>query len=205
MVGEGEQAVVAVAPQATAADFAYSSSNNAEFRQGEIISGLIQYIYSPANGDLIEQAHPFVVIASQDCDLLQDFNKTKDGGDSDLNSILCYEARIASEIRTSVAGSDIWKRVIQNNDERYHALQAPPPVADAREEGLPDLVIDFKRFFSISSEDLRFQIGSGQAFRRSCLEPPYREHFQNRAAAYLQRVGVPEPHKLAPVVKKQAE
>lgn len=205
MAGQGEQAVVAVAQQASAADFAYLPPNNAEFRQGEIVSDLVQNIYSPASGELIEQAHPFVIIASQDCDLLQDYNRTIAGGESDLNSILCYEARVATEVRTTVAGSDVWKRVVQNNDERYHALQAPPPVADAQEAGLPDLVVDFKRFFAISSEDLRFQIDNGQAHRRTCLQSPYREHFQNRAAAYLQRVGVPEPHKLAPIAKKAAE
>lgn len=174
----------------------YARTLDAEFRQGEIISGLNQHIYDSSVEELETKSHPFVVIASQDCDLLQDHNNRAAGNPTDLNSILCYEAHPAPAIRASIKGSDIWKRIVQNKDDRYHALQSVPPECDTTAIGLPDLIIDFKRFFCVASDELTRQIGSGVAARRTRLETPYKEHFQSRAAFYLQRVGLPNNHQL---------
>jgi hypothetical protein len=40
---------------------------------------------------------------------------------------------------------DMWQRVRQNKDERYHFLQRIESGEDARGEGLAELSIDFKR------------------------------------------------------------
>ncbi|MBZ9693926.1 hypothetical protein [Mesorhizobium sp. CO1-1-9] len=170
-----------------------------EFRQGEIISGLRQYLYYPEDQSVDTREHPFAIIASQDCDLLQDFDALAANSQSQLNSILLYEAHPTRDVRGKVAGSDIWKRIVQNNDERYHALEAAHPRHDLSSIGLPDLVVDFKRLFSVPAEDLAKQVKAGTAVRRCRLEMPYREQFQSRVAFYLQRVAVPEPHKISKI------
>ncbi|MER9303079.1 hypothetical protein NKJ06_17110 [Mesorhizobium sp. M0293] len=171
-----------------------------EFRQGEIISGIVQYRYDPEDGGVEEILHAYAIIASQDCDLLQHHNSMVAGGVPQITSILLYEAHETHVLRSQVDGSDIWKRIVQNKDERYHALEAAHAKYDLSSVGLPDLAIDFRRFFSISPLDLAKQVNAGVAVRRCRLEMPYREQFQTRAAFYLQRVGVPEPHKIAKVV-----
>ncbi|PWJ87822.1 hypothetical protein C8D77_114113 [Mesorhizobium loti] len=189
-----------VAVQLTSGPSIYATVDpELEFRQGEIISGIVQYRYYPEDGSVEEIPHAYALIASQDCDLLQDHNSKAATGASQLNSVLLYEAHETPILRSQVAGSDIWKRIVQNNDERYHALEAAHARFDLSNVGLPDLVVDFRRFFSISTADLAKQIQAGTAARRCRLEMPYREQFQTRAAFYLQRVGVPEPHKIAKV------
>ncbi|MEX2741068.1 hypothetical protein AB3480_06425 [Rhizobium mongolense] len=172
-----------------------------EFRQGEIISGLTQYIFDAETNEISAIQHPYVIVASQDCDLFQDYGRLESGQDSDLNCILCYEAHLATDVRGRVAGSDIWKRVSQNNDDRYHALQSAAAEYDNLAVGIPDMVIDFKKFFAITNLDLSSQIKKGEANRRTRLKEPYREHFQSRAAFYLQRVALPEPHRLSPIAR----
>jgi hypothetical protein len=170
-----------------------------EFRQGEIISGIMQYRYDPEDGSVEEIPHAYAIIVSQDCDLLQHHNSMVENGVPQIASVLLYEAHETPVLRAQVDGSDIWKRIVQNKDERYHALEAAHPKYDLAGAGLPDLAVDFRRFFSISPVDLAKQVGTGVAVRRCRLEMPYREQFQARAAFYLQRVGVPEPHKIAKV------
>jgi len=180
------------------------AENESEFRQGEIITGVIQYQYKPDDGDVEELPHSFVIIASQDCDLLQDHERAVKGEKSQLNGVLLYEANDASVVRGTVGGSDIWRRVVQNNNERYHALEQAPPDIDLLGIGIPDLIVDFRRLFTMTATDLLAQIRSGTAQRRCRLEMPYREQFQTRAAFYLQRVGVPTPHKIGtPSLSKQ--
>lgn len=174
----------------------YSPARPGEYRQGEIISSVTQYTYNSAEGSVDAKLHTYVIIASQDCDLLQDFNARSESKVSDLNSVLCYEAHPATDARGNIAGSDIWKRIIQNKDERYQLLQSISTEEDCLKQGLPDLIIDFKRFFSITIDDLDRQVAAGEAIRRTSLESPYREHFQSRAAYYLQRVGLPYNHKI---------
>jgi hypothetical protein len=169
----------------------------AELRQGEIISGLTQYSYNPSTGDVDALPIGLSIVATQDCDLLQDFTKRRDAHVGDLNCILLFEAQELLEFKKSVPpGKDIWKKIIQNKDERYQALQAISNDIDLLKIGIPDLVVDFKRLFAISPDDFYNQINSGTTQRRCRLEMPYREHFQNRAAFYLQRVMLPEPHKV---------
>ena len=56
-----------------------------------------------------------------------------------------------SEIRGRVLGSEMWKRIRQNQDERYHALASP---TDGEAGNRPKLYMDFKRVFGIPTERL---------------------------------------------------
>jgi len=189
---------VAVTPAKAVSIYTIEEISN-ELRQGEILTGVVQYIYDPTKEgfDIIER--PYVVILTQDCDLLWDFEARTKGEDRDLIGVLLYEAEPARNVRTTIGGRDIWKRIIQNKDERYHLLEEVPSQFDAHNEGLPALVIDFKRYFTLEPDEVYRQCLTGNGAKRRCrVETPYREHLQTRAASYLQRVTLPEPHKYVP-------
>ena len=161
-----------------------------ELRQAEIISDLIQHRYDSELDEVKAEFHRYVIVVTQDCDLLQDYK-------DQLNNVLLYKAEPASDVRTMVPpGSDIWKRIIQNKDERYHLLEAIGTEDDCVGKGVPALIIDFRRFFTLPAVEVYRQFARLDGAKRRCrLEMPYREHFQVRLAFYFQRVMIPEPHK----------
>lgn len=168
-----------------------------EFRQAEILSGVTEYVYDPQTSEVEAATHPYCVVLSQDCDLLRDFEDRKEDRPSPLNGVLIFLARPASDLRDMVKGSDIRKRIIQNNDERYHVMEATPVDADASGEGIPALVIDFRRFFTMPAKTLYYQCGLEAGAKRRCvLSIPYKEHLQSRLAFYLARVALPSPHSI---------
>jgi hypothetical protein len=178
----------------------------AELRQSEIISNIVQYFRNPAASldtpeDEVETLairHPYAVILSQDCDLLWDFDAKSKGGPPELNGVLLYEAAPADGIRAERdIKLDLWKPIRQNKNDRYQFLEAVPPECDLSKEGIPQLLIDFKRYFTISAQEIVRQISlrDNPARRRCCLQMPYREHLQFRAAQYLQRIVLPAEHK----------
>ena len=139
-----------------------------ELRQAEIISDLVQFV---PNGKRDEQdrvlgefiAHPFAIVVTQDCDLLRDFDKRADGGDGVLASVLFFAAQSAQEVHADIKGRDIWKRVRQNNDERYHLLEAIAPDCDLARSGIHSLVVDFRYFFTLTPADIYNQCNTGAA------------------------------------------
>src|SRR5262249_16344710 len=132
---------------------------------------------------------------SQDCDLLWDYEAVAKAEPTELNGVLIYELEPAEKAREKIRGKDIWKRMRQNKDERYHFLEAVPPALDLCGEGLPDMMLDFKRCFSLPAKEIYRQMSQADGAKRRCrLEMPYREHLQSRAAFYLQRVTLLLPH-----------
>jgi len=193
--GEPEQGVVADEP---ANPVFYTRQGLArELRQSEIISNLAQFLYDPVTLDVESVIHPFAIVVTQDCDLLWDYESRTGGSGKALPSVLLYAAESAASVRPTVGGSDIWRRVIANNNERYHLLQRVPVECDTAGLGVDNLVLDFKSFFTLTPQDIYGQCKSGTAVRRCRLEMPYREHLQTRAAFYLQRVTLPAPHEYA--------
>lgn len=167
-----------------------------ELRQGEIITSVVQWSYDFQEGAASGTEIPISIVLSQDCDLLQEFDRVERGATAALNGVLMFEARAYAEVRGTLGGSDIAKRVRNNADDRWHYLEAIPSVADLSATGLDPLVIDFKRFYSIAPRDLYKQIELLDGPKRRCrLEMPYREHLQSRLAFYLARVALPTPHR----------
>lgn len=168
----------------------------AEPRQSEIVTNVTQYTFDPVAGEGIRKQHSFAVILTQDCDLKQDYDLRHGGKPGELNGIILFEAEPWATVKVAVGGRDIWKPLGQNKNERYQLLEAVPPDCDLAGEGLPALVIDFKKVFTIDPAELERQlVTNADGARRRCrLLVPYREHLQLRAAFYLQRVGIPEPH-----------
>ena len=166
-----------------------------ELRQSEIITDLVQFTYYPATGEAIEKPHPYAIVLSQDCDLLRDHENQTNGASTVLNGVLLFELEPVDDIRGRLPGGDILRRIRRQSEERYHFLEAVPVDLDLLGEGLPQLIIDFRRCYTMPPDEIYRQCaleGHDGAKRRCRLEIPYREHLQNRVAFYLQRVALPD-------------
>ena len=169
--------------------------------QGEIISGLIHVHIDLSSLEtpplrVERKIHPFAVILTQGCDLEQDFRarRREANEDKEIPAVLFCEAMLASDLRSRVKKSDHWNRLSNNKDERYHFFQAVEREFDLGDEGLPELGVDFKRIFTIPTDEVYHRIRAGEAKRRCSLRSPYLEHFCQRFANFLSRVALPEPH-----------
>jgi len=171
--------------------------------QGEIVEGLIQVrqtletVGEDGPPRLDEIVHPFTIVMTQDCDLEQDFRLRWEGprSPSRLANILFCEAVATTDLKAKVPqGKDIWKRVIQNKDERYQCLEAVPPDQDLTGDGIPCLGCDFKRYFSVPADEVYRRIERRQIRRRSRLITPYAEHLLSRFCIFQSRVPLPENH-----------
>jgi hypothetical protein len=184
---------------------------DSSLRQGEILSDVPQFRFdaatlggaTPPSGEPMYP--PYALILSQDCDLEQDFNVRQRQIVSDklLPNVLFCEVATAEELfnRVKQLGSKLWDRIRINKDERYHFLQRIAADSDALQQGLPELGIDFKRYFTIPTEEIYKRIELGEARRRCVLVSPYLEHLSSRFAYFLSRVTLPEDHFSEPARK----
>jgi hypothetical protein len=171
--------------------------------QGEFISNLVQaHIELSTLGTtslrIADKTHPYGVILSQGCELEQDYYARQElselATDKLIPTVLFCEVITAAELRSKIKKSEFWNRIQKNNDERYHFFQAIGVTFDVEGEGLPELGVDFKRFFSIPTDEVYHRIRLGEAKRRCCLQSPYLEHFCRRFANFLSRIALPAPH-----------
>lgn len=180
--------------------FKYDPPSVNEFRQGEILANILEYQpIDPKEGDsetpLERIPHPLAVVITQDCDLFSDFRQRSTGNLDDpniLSHLLLCDLFLEAEVRTRLsAGSDIWKRVKQNQDERYHRLPAGP-IGDGGLENLPDLYLDFKRILSFPTDRLYQATGSGAAKRLAIVPTFYVQDLIHRLFSFQARVAVPQ-------------
>jgi len=171
-------------------------------RHGEILSDVIERRRSfrslnLATPEIEEIRHPYCVVATQDCDLEQDHtarNVTPIATDKLIPNVLFVQVVTITELIGGLPrGRDILKRVLQNKDERYHVFESIAATQDALRQGLPALGADFKRYFTVPTDELYAQVGAN-ARRRTRLNSTYLEHFGQRFAAYLARVALPREH-----------
>lgn len=182
----------------------YRLNDSNRVLQGDILKDLDVPIY---NQELELQTLDFGVILSQDCDLNQDYtsrneiSRTKDKSNPSLNnkiipSILICPAYPAEQLRQgnhldaidmpmvkiSNPRKTPWKKIIKNETPRYHYLN------ESEEFEMPELVLDFKRYYSVSRDYL-------YAIYPKCylasLNELYREDLTNRFHHYHSRVGLP--------------
>lgn len=141
--------------------------------------------------------HPFAIVVTQDCDLIQDYAvrmESNFSSDKIIPSILFCEVITAEQLRGSGGiKSDIWKRIRMNRDERYHFLEKVSSVDDSLKEGLPELGIDFKRYFTLPTTEVYMRLET-DVKRRCRLISPYLEHFSTRFCYYQFRVALPKDH-----------
>lgn len=167
-------------------------------RQAEVLSDVIQYVYDPATEETVGNLHKYAVVASQECDLLRAHEVLGTDIPMPISGVLLFPASPSDAGRKEAnLNNTLWNPTRRNANDRYQVLQACPAGSDALGEGLPNLLVDFRRFFTLTFEQLRFQIEQNQSRRRAYLIPPYRDHLQTRAANYFARIPLDPPHDVA--------
>jgi len=170
-------------------------------RQGEILSNLTQVRIDLDSLGFEERLdhtlHPYAIVVSQDCDLDWDYKARQNEAKAHkkIPNILFCEVAAATELHKRVdIDSKIWDRIKINKDERYHFFQQVTPAQDFLGEGLPELGVDFKRYFTIPSDEVYLRMARNEAARRCYLMSPYREHFSARFYYFQSRIALPEEH-----------
>lgn len=166
--------------------------------QGDILKDFSLYSVEKISDELEIKEYPFpyVVVISQDCDLSNFFrNRHKQVFNQFLPNILVLPAFLADDllvgehiknifdITQEAINSKTKKEAIRNNnDPRYHFLRASG--AD-----IPDLIIDFKIYFSISMNDIIKGKENNYSLSLNYLA---RELLSQRFANYINRIGLPD-------------
>jgi hypothetical protein len=184
-----------------------------ELRQGEILADVFEYkpkdpVDCRAARTSIEVepiSHAYAIVVTQDCDLLSDFTRRSSKElehPNILHHLLLCDMFKEEEIRSRLPqGSDIWKRVKQNQDERYHCVVAGPIGDEICEDcgpgdrpvnyTLPPLYLDFKRVLSIPTGDLYRALETGEARRIALLPLHYLFDLNHRFYSFLSPIGLP--------------
>jgi len=186
-----------------------SSDKDSPLRQGEILTGVIQYkpVVNEIVNEILQGAqesrnlsftpilHPYTIVVTQDCDLDWDYKARRDSNANStklLNSIILCEIETAAAIRsTDGVNRKEWELVISHRHERFYFFEKILPQCEIEQEGLPELTADFKKIFSLDSATLYRQIEVGIAKRRTVLTSPYLEHFSRRYHNFHNRVALP--------------
>ncbi|MGB3494679.1 MAG: hypothetical protein WBA57_18270 [Elainellaceae cyanobacterium] len=178
-----------------------ASDQGFSLRQGEILTGVVQY--NPVINEISKESqelsftpiiHPYAIVITQDCDLDWDYKAR--GVNSNpaklLNSIVLCEIGTAESIRsTDGVNRKEWELVVAHRHERFYFFEKIPPKCEVEQEGLPELTADFKKIFAIDSETVYRQIELGIVKRRARLASPYLEHFSRRYYSFHSRVALP--------------
>ena len=176
------------------------SPGSGRLRQGEILSEVVQArlrldTIGAARDFVVDlPKHPYVVVLNQDCDLESDFRKRQSGSSGTLPNILFCEMEETAKLEEKLRlGSKFWHWMRQNKNERYQVLQAINGHEDALSQGLPSLGIDFRRFFTIPTDEIYERLKS-EIKRRVILVGPYAQHLTSRFYAFHSRVPLPVDH-----------
>ncbi len=169
-------------------------------RQGEVVSTLYQATLDTRQlaGDTLTvslKLHAYAVILTQDCDLDSDYAARFGGGTGQqISDVLFGVVEPAESVRRKKdMNSSLWAEAKKNKSARYQFLEAVPTDSDSLGLGVPELVVDFKLYFTMPTDELYVRLGLDTR-RRCYLVSPYREHLSSRFAHYLSRVGLPEDH-----------
>lgn len=136
---------------------------------------------------------PFVVCLNQECDLENDFNSTSKKDTKLLHLAIApafnfedflsgnHWAGIFDNNDTAKRKDTKTKLIVDNEMPRFHYLKF-------KEAQMPELIIDFKHFFTIN-RDLLY----GQIDKRFCsLDDLFKEKLSQRFSNFISRIGLPE-------------
>jgi hypothetical protein len=88
-------------------------------------------------------------------------------------------------------GSEFWKRIRQNQNERYHHFDPASVGYSPAVDSLPDLYMDFKRVRALPTEQVYAAlIVPGGIVRRAVVPPVYLHDLMHRFFGFLSRVAV---------------
>lgn len=158
--------------------------------------------------------HPLVIVMTAVCDLEWDHQArfaqkaSEDEGaaaiveydqqlvdDSDpgiVPHVLLCEGYQRDQIRPRFTGmTDIWKRIRQNQDERYHRFEQAS-IGHSSGPPLPELFLDFKKTLSLPTQALYEGLDKGSVRRVAVVPPVYLHDLMHRFYGFLSRVGVPD-------------
>jgi hypothetical protein len=145
--------------------------------------------------DIDKIVFPFAVCLNQECDLQRDYESNSGQlCDKNLIHIAIAPAFLFEQFLNGSHWGDIFsnnspqkrkdttiKKIIDNEIPRYHYLKFP-------ETSMPELLIDFKHFFTINRNTLYTQI-----HKRLCsIEDLYKEKINQRFSYFISRIGLPE-------------
>jgi hypothetical protein len=176
----------------------YVKKNEPRILQGDFIEAFLYESSRVVDGALetTTVTFPYAVVLTQDCDLEWDYKNREDqdrkNNDKYLQSILICPAYLAESLRTGSHLddlhlkmepwlSDLWKHIKRNQNERFYFL-------DKYEQAMPDLVLDFKHFYTFPREKL-YEIHKTNY--KISLDVPFREDLSQRFSNYLSRIGLP--------------
>jgi hypothetical protein len=193
---------------------------DAALRQAEILSNVrearLSYeslLAEDGEPTIDERVHPLAIVLSQGCDLSWDFTArtAPDAAEQErlahkmIPNILFCELWHATDLRGQQRlNNALWSRIAINGDERYHVLPSCPPELDAAATGLPELAIDFKRVFTVASEELYYRLRR-DVQRRCVLTVPFVQDLSNRFGYFLARVALPDEEHAPQPLSGQAE
>ncbi len=187
----------------------YRKNNSGRISQGDILKDVELLIREEDDFNIIKT--PYSVVLSQDCDLNQDYDshyniqsinfeespkKISSFFNKMIPSILLAPAYPDNQLRQGThleyIGLEMskigkrkdtrWKVLTQNETPRYHFLEK------SEEFNLPNLVLDFKRFYSLS-RNYMYEIFP-DCYQAS-LNELYRENLSDRFFNYHSRIGLP--------------
>ena len=144
-------------------------------------------------------AFPYVICLNQDCDLNSDKRDKTINPDANKNCRLLHLIVAPLFIFDSFIEGTHWgglfdptpsisikrtegQKIMNNENPRYHYLHFD------EESKLPNMIIDFKHFFTVSTEQLY-----GSLDHRVCsVDELYREKICQRFAFFQSRIGLPD-------------
>ena len=169
---------------------------NERIMQGDIFHDIsvIEDVIAKEDGSvqLKRITFPLVMCLTQDCALHTDFIHRADNRSGSLLHLVVAPLFEITSFREGKNWGDVMnigdhinsekmKNIKQNNDPRYHYVVFP-------EKDMPELIIDFKYFFTINRDALY-----GRIHQRVCsVDDLFRELVNQRFCEYLCRIGLPE-------------
>lgn len=179
------------------------SAPGTELRQGEIISNLSYYVVrgdDAGQTDVTAITIPYAIVVTPDCDLLQAFNARRVGQPTKINGVLFFEAEESGSAKTRLnKNRHEWKVIGKNQFEGLHHLDLFRIEDDHLGQQIPNLIVDFKRYFMLPMDEVYRQFdlpGEARAARRCCLGDQFREDFSRRVWSFMGRVPTPDSDEL---------
>jgi hypothetical protein len=174
----------------------YRKLRKARLSQGDILRDVTLSIGREGT-PYLDLFFPYAVIMSQDCDIESDYKERSKSplvsNDKFLNTILICPAYVAAQfaLGTHIDGwqmegfnEKLMNRMRKNDEyKRYHYLASDTDLQ------VPDLVVDFKHFYTASRDDLYRQKNS---IYLASINELFREDLSHRFANFLSRIGLPE-------------
>jgi hypothetical protein len=180
-------------------------------RQGEVVIGLReprvqQALPLVAHGQTFSVdwiIHPISIVITADCDLLGDHRarespQTTDRAEAQrlarqLDHVTFCRLYFEDDLRANRFDRDVWRRVRQNQDVRYHAIPSPHVPGFER---WPVLYVDFTKTFMMQTLHIHHAIQCNEIRRTTPIEQPWLQDLVNRWAHFHGRVCVPDPSDL---------